>query len=339
VAAAFVTRMAADVTDSSGWLRWLTPFGWLENLRAFSGNHPGPLLLLVVGASLLFAATVVLAQRRDLGAGLVQVTDEASPRLRGLGSASGFAARRRSRELLGWGACLLGLALVYGSLGGTVTDLLDDNAEMEQLLEQLGLVEMFSVRGYVAMMASLLSVVVAVYPVAVVHAELEDEEAGRLDLAHAGAVTRSGWLGALVWTVSVAMAALTLLVGLGLWAGGVVAGSGLSAAAAFGAALAALPVPLLVLGVAVLAHGVRPAWAVGAATLVAVGGYLVEMFGPAFAWPDWVMNASPYHHLTLVPVEPVAWVAVGWLLALAAAAGAGGLVAYRRRDLVLPLEK
>ena len=334
VGAFFLLRMAADVTDTYGWLRWLTPFGWLENLRAFSGDDPAALLLLGGAAAVTFVVTVVLAQRRDLGAGVVQVTDEAKPRLRLLGSADGFAVRRRSRELIGWGSALLVLAFVYGGLGGSVTDLLDSNPQLQQFLDQLGMTDLFSVTGYIALMASLLSVVIAVYPISVVHAEQEDEEDGRLDLAQSGAVTRSRWLGALVWSAAVAMAALALLISSGLWLGGAASGAGLSAADAFAATVAALPVPLLVLGIVVLLHGVRPAWAVPTATAVAVGGYLVELFGPAFDWPNWVMNLSPYHHLAMVPVEPVAWPATWALVALAIGCGALGFVGYHRRDLV-----
>jgi ABC-2 type transport system permease protein len=336
VGAFFLLRMAADVTDSYGWLRWLTPFGWLENLRAFTGDDPWPLLLLAGAAAVTLVVTVVLAQRRDLGAGVVQVTDEAKPRLRLLGSVGGFAVRRRSRELLGWGSALLVLGFVYGSLGGAVTDLLDSNRQMRQFLDQLGMTELFSVTGYVALMASLLSVVIAVYPISVVHAEQEDEEDGRLDLALSGAVTRTHWLGALVGSAAAAMVALALLVAAGLWLGGVASGSGLSAADALGATAATLPVPLLVLGLVVLLYGVRPAWAVPAATVVAVGGYLVELFGPAFDWPGWVMDLSPYHHLSMVPVEPVAWPATWVLLGLAVVAGTLGFVGYRRRDLACP---
>ncbi|HUW17190.1 MAG TPA: ABC transporter permease subunit [Actinomycetes bacterium] len=334
VGAFFLLRMAADVTDTYGWLRWLTPFGWLENLRAFSGDDPAALLLLGGAAAVTFVVTVVMAQRRDLGAGVVQVTDEAKPRLRLLGSADGFAVRRRSRELIGWGSALLVLAFVYGGLGGSVTDLLDSNPQLQQFLDQLGMTDLFSVTGYIALMASLLSVVIAVYPISVVHAEQEDEEDGRLDLAQSGAVTRSRWLGALVWSAAAAMAALALLISAGLWLGGAASGAGLSAADAFGATVAALPVPLLVLGIVVLLHGVRPAWAVPTATAVAVGGYLVELFGPAFDWPNWVMNLSPYHHLAMVPVEPVAWPATAVLLGLAVGCGALGFVGYHRRDLV-----
>ena len=44
--ALFLLRMVADGSSGLGWLRWLTPFGWLEELRPFADNRVLPLLLL-----------------------------------------------------------------------------------------------------------------------------------------------------------------------------------------------------------------------------------------------------------------------------------------------------
>ena len=35
----FLLRMVADGSSGLGWLRWLTPFGWLEELRPFADNR------------------------------------------------------------------------------------------------------------------------------------------------------------------------------------------------------------------------------------------------------------------------------------------------------------
>ena len=78
----FVVRMAADATQSLGWLRWATPFGWVENLRVFDTNEVLALLPLVLVPTLLMVATLVIAERRDLGAGLVSVNDTAAARTR-----------------------------------------------------------------------------------------------------------------------------------------------------------------------------------------------------------------------------------------------------------------
>ena len=44
--ATFLLRMVADGSSGLGWLRWFTPFGWLEELRPFADERRVPLALL-----------------------------------------------------------------------------------------------------------------------------------------------------------------------------------------------------------------------------------------------------------------------------------------------------
>ncbi len=39
-AASFVIRVAADGSASLEWLRWLTPLGWVEEMRPLTGAQP-----------------------------------------------------------------------------------------------------------------------------------------------------------------------------------------------------------------------------------------------------------------------------------------------------------
>ena len=56
IGAFYVVRMLADASSGLGWLRSLTPFGWVEQLRAFAGNDVLPLVPLVVRRSSCRAA-------------------------------------------------------------------------------------------------------------------------------------------------------------------------------------------------------------------------------------------------------------------------------------------
>ncbi|MER7475765.1 anibiotic ABC transporter, partial [Micromonospora sp. NPDC000018] len=80
VGVAFLLRAAGDVlgeqTDGglrvvSAWPSWLTPLGWGNQVRAFGGERwwvlALPVALLVAGVALAYT----LAERRDVGAGLV----------------------------------------------------------------------------------------------------------------------------------------------------------------------------------------------------------------------------------------------------------------------------
>ena len=37
---AFVLRVVADTSSGTAWLRWATPFGWAEEMHAFTGARP-----------------------------------------------------------------------------------------------------------------------------------------------------------------------------------------------------------------------------------------------------------------------------------------------------------
>ena len=90
---AFVLRMIADSGSSTRWLLWLSPFGWIERMRPLTDNDPRPLVLAAVTVVVLVAASVVLAARRDVGAGTLASRDVVPPRRFGLGSPWGLAVR------------------------------------------------------------------------------------------------------------------------------------------------------------------------------------------------------------------------------------------------------
>ncbi len=61
--ATFLLRMVADGSRGLGWLRWCTPFGWLEELRPFAENRLFPLVLLAALAAALAAVALALSRR------------------------------------------------------------------------------------------------------------------------------------------------------------------------------------------------------------------------------------------------------------------------------------
>jgi ABC-2 type transport system permease protein len=93
-----------------------------------------------------------------------------------------------------------------------------------------------------------------------------------------------------------------------------------------------------VLGAAVLTVVmVLPRWSVGVSwALVVVCVFVGPMFGPSLGLPGWLLDVSPFSH---VPNAPAVAITAGPLLGLTAAcvllAGVG-VLALRRRDLLLP---
>lgn len=333
VFATFVLRMWADGSSSAGWARWLTPFGWVEDLHAFGGNELLPLVPLVLAPVVLVAVAFVVARRRDVGAGLIRADDRKEAGTALLSGPLAFAARRRVGELAGWVAALAVLGVLSGGLAESLVGFPKSQPEATAMLNRMGMGAAVTPAGFVAIMNVFYAVVLAGYGIASVHGDYEDETTSRLDLPYSNRVTRTRWAGSTVVTTVAALAVLTAVLGFATWVASAAAHAGLTAGDSFASAANVLAVPILFLGLAVLLHGLRPAWAVSVTGILAVGLYLVDLIGPALSWPTWLVDLSPYHHLALVPAEPAAWTPLAVILGIGLVAGAAGLAAYARRDL------
>lgn len=331
--ATFVLRMWADGGKHAQWARWTTPFGWLEQLHAFGGNDLLPLIPLVAAPVVLVTLALVLSVERDVGAGMVRAADTKQASTRLLSTPLAFATRRQSGELGAWAAAIAVLGLLSGGLAETLVGFPQSQPEATQLLQQVGMGAAITPGGFIAIMNVFYAVVLSAYAIASVHSDYDDETTSRLDLPYSNRVTRTAWLGSTVVTTMAVLMVLTIVLAFTTWLGASAANAGLTIGDSFAAAANILPIPILFLGLAVLLHGVRPSWAAGTVSVLAIGLYMVELIGPALSWPTWVLDLSPYHHLALVPAETPAWAALVVMLCIAAACGALGLLAYRRRDL------
>lgn len=70
--ASFLIRMIADSTRGLAWLRWLSPIGWVEEMRPLRDPQPQALLPVVALVVACVIATLVMAERRDLGASILR---------------------------------------------------------------------------------------------------------------------------------------------------------------------------------------------------------------------------------------------------------------------------
>lgn len=331
--ATFVLHMWADGGTNAQWARWLSPFGWLENLHAFGGNETLPLIPLAVAPVVLVAAALALVTRRDEGAGLVRADDTKRGGTAMLSGPLSFSIRQRAGELIAWAAAVAVLGIMSGGLAESLVGFPQTQPQAMQMLSQVGMAEAVTPGGFIAVMNIFYAVVLAGYAISCLHGLYDDEITNRLDLPYSNSVTRTGWSGSTVVTTTAGLVALTVVLSAGTWLGSIFSGAGLSAGDSFSSAANVLPVPVMFLGLAVLFHGIRPSWTIGVVGVLAIGLYLVDLIGPALSWPTWVVDLSPYQHLALVPVQSAAWTATVVILSIAVTAGAIGLATYARRDL------
>ncbi|GAA2581404.1 ABC transporter permease [Streptomyces lienomycini] len=323
---AFVLRAAGDsaTDDGSSVLTWVSPLGWLENLRAFAGERWWVLLLLAGAAVAQGAVAYGLAGRRDLGMSFLPTRPgPAAGRLR---TAGALAWRLQRGGVLGWSIGFLLAGLVYGGMTEGAADLVGDNERTRGIIERMG-GQAGLTDAFVSAMVGMLGLVAALYVVASVLRLGGEETSGRAEPVLAGAVGRLRWAAGHLVIAFGGAALIMLLAGLGF-----AAGYGQDFGAIVGACLVQLPAVWVVGGAAVLLYGLLPraavaAWAVAGAVL------LLGWVGPALDVPQAVLDVSPFGHLPKLPGGEMSWPPVLVLVLIAGVLVGAGLVGLRRRDL------
>jgi ABC-2 type transport system permease protein len=333
VAVALVVRVIADTSDSLGWLRWATPLGWSEELRAFTGVRPAVLALPLVAALLLFGAAGALARRRDVGSGLLASRDSAPARLRGLSSPTALALRGERAGLAGW---LLGtgfFALIIGLISTSVAHA-GLSGGVQRQLRKVAAVSVVKPAGYIGLCFLFFILAISLFCCAQLAAARHEEGEERLETLFALPVARGRWLaGRLVLALGGALA-LALTAGLCAWAGAAAQDAGVSLSGMLQAAGNCMPVALLFGGLAALLFALVPRASAGVSYALVALAFLWTLFGGLLGAPHWLLDISPFQHVGLVPAQSFRAGPAAAMLALALALALAALAAFKRRDLI-----
>lgn len=335
-AAAFVLRVAADGSQSAGWLRWLTPLGWIEEMRPLTGARPIALLPLLAWIALFTLATLAIVRRRDAGSALLPRKDERPPRHLCLGSSTTFALRESFGGLAGWSVGMGATGFVFGFVAKAVAEVARGSEGIRKHVASTTRtgIDITSAEGYLAIVFLFLAVALCLYAASHATAAREEEASGRLDAVLAQPVGRRRWLAGRVLTAAVCCIVVAVVTAVGAWAGAATKASGVGLGDMLEASLNMLPVAALFLGVGTLGAGFVPRHTGGIAFGAVGAAYLWEQTGALVKAPDWVLAASPFHWLALVPSESFDLIASLAMVAIGFVAAAIGIERFRRRDLV-----
>ncbi|MGC5165920.1 ABC transporter permease [Luteimicrobium sp. DT211] len=336
--AGYALRGIGDVQDGLGWLRWLSPVGWAEEMDPFGSSSYGPALLCLALFVLGGAAAARLAVGRDVGAGIVQPRPGPAD-APGLDSSLALTRRLQGASLASWAYAVGAYCFLLGLILSSADDLVGGNADAAKLIEQLGgtgrLEDVMTalILGWVGIAAAAWTVTYA--------AQLRAEESsGRAEVQLSTGVTRARYLGvaACVSVVGVVLilAAAGVLMGLGHAITGGTWGSAF--ADAVGGAAVQVPAALVVGGLVLACYAwwprlVAAGW--GVITVI----LLLEVVGDALNLPQWVLDLSPFTHTPRVPLDDATALPLVVLTLVAAAfyalayARFAGAVGVRRRDV------
>jgi ABC-2 type transport system permease protein len=336
LAAAYLLMSAGAAASTGGprWLLWLSPIGWVTQVRAYAGDRWLVLALPVAAAVAVTAAAALLAGRRDLGAGLLPPRPGPARAAASLRSPLALAWRLQRVGMLGWAAGALVYGAALGSIASGIGSMLGSSTGVKTAIARLG-GQPGLTDAYLVTIMSIFGLFAAGYAISVVLHLRSDETAQRAEPVLATAASRTSWAGSQLIMAAAGSAAVLAAAGLGA---GLAFGLRTGDASAqlprlLGAALAQLPAVLAVLGVAVLLFGLLPrSCAAGGWAALALAALLL-LFGPTLRLAQWIQDISPFSHVPRLPGGAMTAAPFVWLAAVAVALCAAGMAGLRRRDI------
>jgi ABC-2 type transport system permease protein len=329
----FIVRVLADGSAGNGWLRWASPFGWLENVGAFHHRVAQwlfPLLVVPCGTAL---AAWRLQRTRDVGSAWWTRADRSRARESLLKTPWRFAWRERWGMLAAWTIGLAVLGVVVGYLTNALVQLCRTDPGYVRLLKRWGFGSMVTGRGFIAEACILFAVAISFMVAALLVSIGTDSYQGRLDLPLSYGTSRSKWLASGVVTTVIATVVISMICALATWIGVVVSGTTMGLRAPLEGMANALTMAPWLIGVSVLLIALTPRFSFLVIAMMLTVFYIDAVLGPIMRWPEWILDGSPFYHLHLVPVATSNWGATLSLSLIGAAAGALGLGVFTRRDV------
>jgi ABC-2 type transport system permease protein len=326
---AYLVRAVGDVREDA--LVWLSPIGWSQATHPLGRERWWPLLVSLVAAVLLVLVAVALADRRDVGAGMVAQRDGAPRASSLLSGPAGLALRQSRGSLLGWAGGLFLLGVAVGSLSGAVRDMARGNKVLQDYLAAAGAGSLTDT--FFASMLLILALLSSAFAVSTVSRLRTEETSGRLESLLATALRRDRWLLASIVVTVLGTGVLLLVSGLGMGLSYALVVSDpaqplrLAALALVYLPAAVTPAALVVLLLGCLPRALALGWVALAYFLVL--GWVGGLLGP----PRWMDAISPFWHTPAVPVDQVSLAGPGVIALVAVAMAAVGVWGLRRRDL------
>jgi ABC-2 type transport system permease protein len=330
---AFLVRVVADTSTSLGWLRWATPLGWVEELRAFTGAQPLVLLLPAAAAALLLTLAGAIAVRRDIGAGLLPARDRRPPNLRLLSSPLAETLREERAALAAW---LLGsgfFAFIVGVISTSIPSA-GLSGSVQRELRKIGAVSITTPAGYIGFSFLFFVLMISLFACSQLAAARAAEADEQLETLFALPVSRRGWLAGRLLLAAGGAAAIALFTGLCAWTGAASQNAGISLSQALGAGANCLPAALLFLGLGALVFALAPRASAGVNYGLVIQAFVWQLFGGVLGAPRWLLDLSPFQHVALVPAQAFRAGAALAMLAIAAAATVAAFLIFKRRDLM-----
>lgn len=346
IGVAFMVRGVGDVfaTNADGvwtthWVTWLSPLGWLQQLKPLGDDIQWWAMGLLLGLALVCGvAAYALLAWRDVGAGLLAARSGRSRASSGLTFASplGLAWHMQRWVFVGWLAMIVIFAGTIGGMAEQVLDMAKSSEVIQSYLAAMGDASGL-VDSTLSALMPFMMIIVAAYVVQAAGKIRSEEMSGRLEGLLSTPLSRWRWICSHLIVIASGAIVLTVLTGVSI---AVTAGLSMGdavgdwqAAAYAAAGLSYVPAILVLLGLMVFLTGVAPRFAMAGSWIYFAYVVIVSQLGGILKLPDWAMDMSPLQHVTLVPYDDIAWRSLWLMVVVVMVLIAVGLITLRRRDV------
>jgi ABC-2 type transport system permease protein len=326
---AFILRAIGDVADNA--LRWLSPIGWAQGVRAFAVERWWTFGLCGAVTMALVALSYRLAEIRDLGSGLLPTRPGKAHASAMLLRPMGMLLRLQRGSLIGWSIGMVLMGVVFGSIADDVESMLADQPQLADFFAQLEGISLLD--SYLATAVVFMGLLAGGFAVATVLSAYSEERAGRAEVMWAAPCDRRRWLGRYLHLTLWGSLWMLSCGGLGLGLSyGLVVGDLSRIPAMVLLTLTTAPAVWVLASIATALWALTPhlsMWAWAPVTLAVLVGYFAELL----RLPQWVRWVSPFEHLAALPAEELKILPLLILTTVAAGLGALALWGVRQRDL------
>jgi ABC-2 type transport system permease protein len=188
--------------------------------------------------------------------------------------------------------------------------------------------------GYLAFVFIFFILAVSLFACAQIGSARREEARQQLETLLAQPVGRTRWLGGRLFLAACSIASISVVAGLMTWAGAASAGVDVSLGSMLEAGLNCVPVAVLFLGVSALAFAVAPRASAGIAYGIVAVAFVWQLGGSLLGAPTWLVDATPFQHVALVPAQAFRTAAALAMLVGGGLVAAAALAAFKRRDTV-----
>jgi len=332
IAGAYVVRMVADSDASLAWLRWASPFGWIENMHGLTGSQALPFIPVVSFIVAVVWSSFAIAGARDAGASVLAGRDTAKPHTLLLGGQFGLSLRLTRGVVIAWTLILAAVGGVFGLVTVAAGKLLRASPAINRAFGRLGTQRQGAVI-YLGAVFLIVAVLIAVAVAGQIAAIRTEESTGHLENLLVRPVRRTSWLASRVAISVVLIAVAGVVAGIAAWAGAASQHAGLGFVELLKAGINVTPLAVVILGAGVLTFAIVPRAAIFVTYGLIVWSFVVDLIAALFNSNHWLKDTSPISHITPAPAAAPNWAAVGVLVAIGLVACAIGVVLFARRDL------